>query len=101
MNHGVAPGGTEEDSVLRESSTPVMRSQLANLVRGSSVTAHCHAATALPTRGYQRDHRRPSLTSASPVATPLDKSFHISRAPKHTDAVPARRIVGGRELALE
>jgi hypothetical protein len=86
MNHRAAAGGTEVDSVPRESSAPAMRFQLAPLVRGSSVTAHCHAATALPTRGYQRDHRRPSLTSASPVAAPLDKSFHISRVLKSSRA---------------
>jgi len=56
-----------------------MRSQLATLVRGSSVTAHCLAATALLTREYQGDHRRHSLTSTASRAThyPLDISFHI------------------------
>ncbi len=56
-----------------------MRSQLATLVRGSSVTAHCLAATALLTREYQGDHRRQSLTSTASRAThyPLDISFHI------------------------
>src|SRR5687768_13583794 len=46
--------------------------QLAPLVRGSSVTAHCHAATAQLTRAYQSDHRRQNLTSITPCAT-LDK----------------------------
>jgi hypothetical protein len=44
-----------------------------------SVTAHCHAATALLTREYQGDHRRQSLLSTSTCAVyPLDKFFHIS-----------------------
>ena len=46
-----------------------MRSQLATLVRGSSVTAHCLAATALLTREYQGDHRRQDLISAAAHAT--------------------------------
>jgi hypothetical protein len=46
-----------------------MRSQLATLVRGSSVTAHCLAATALLTREYQGDHRRQDLISAASRAT--------------------------------
>jgi hypothetical protein len=33
--------------------------------RGSSVTAHCLAATALLTREYQGDYRRQSLTSTA------------------------------------
>ncbi len=44
--------------------------ELALVVRGSSVTAHCHAATALPTREYQRDHRRYTLT---PTTTPAQR----------------------------
>jgi len=35
------------------------------------VTTHCHAATALLTRGYQGDHRRKDLTSSTPCPTPL------------------------------
>ncbi len=55
-----------------------MRFQLATLVRGSSATAHCYAATALLTREYQGDDRRQSLTSAATRASqPLDFSFHI------------------------
>jgi hypothetical protein len=47
--------------------------------KDTSVTAHCHAATALPTREYQRDHRRCFLTPATTsAANPLDISFHIS-----------------------
>jgi len=46
-----------------------MRSQLATLVRGSSVTAHCLAATAPLTREYQGDHRRQDLISAASHAT--------------------------------
>jgi len=56
----------------------------------SSVTVHCHAATASPTREYQSDHRRSRLTSTTPGARPrshlqlrftrLDKSFHIREA---------------------
>ena len=56
-----------------------LRFQLAPLVRGSSATAHCYAATALLTREYQGDDRRQSLTSAATRAShPLDFSFHIS-----------------------
>jgi hypothetical protein len=55
--------------------------ELALLVRGSSVTDHCPAATALPTREYQSDYRRLPLPSAASCATlPLDKSFHIRSA---------------------
>jgi hypothetical protein len=43
-----------------------------------SVTAHCHAATAPPTREYQGDHRRLLLLSASTCTAPLDNAFHIS-----------------------
>ena len=49
----------------RESSTGAMRSRLATLVRGSSMTDQCHAATALLTREYQGDHRRQVLTPAT------------------------------------
>jgi hypothetical protein len=49
-------------------------------VQDTSVTAHCHAAPAQPTREYQGDHRRYSLTPATTCATtPLDIPFHISR----------------------
>jgi hypothetical protein len=60
--------------------------ELALLVRGSLVTDHCPAATALLTRVYQGDHRRPFLPSAAFCATHpkipsaglrLDNSFHI------------------------
>ncbi len=55
-----------------------MRFQLAPLVRGSSVTAHCPAATAWLTREYQGDYRRQSLTSTAAGARyPLDIPFHI------------------------
>src|ERR1039457_1146211 len=43
-----------------------------------AVTSHCHAAPALPTREYQRDHRRLSLLSISTCTLPIDKSFHIT-----------------------
>jgi hypothetical protein len=68
-----------------------MRPQLALLVGGSSVTAHCHAATARPTREYQGEHLRTSLPSvAICVARPLDKSFHIRRS----DSYSAERETG-------
>jgi hypothetical protein len=57
-----------------------MRFQLATLVRGSSVTAHCPAAPAPPIREYQADYRRQSLTSGATCTTPLDISFHIRGA---------------------
>jgi hypothetical protein len=54
----------------------------------TSVTNHCHAATAQPTREYQSDHRRYVLTPATTCAvdrnarctTPLDNTFHILSA---------------------
>ena len=70
--------------------------ELARLVRGSSVTTHCHAATALLTREYQGDHRRfPLLPTASCAKHParltaltrsrrrlhVDNSFHIRSSP--------------------
>jgi hypothetical protein len=62
-----------------------MRSQLATLVRGSSVTAHCLAATALLIREYQGDHRRQDLISAASHATdPLTSpSISVSCAREH------------------
>jgi hypothetical protein len=55
----------------------------------TSVTNHCHAATAQPTREYQSDHRRYVLTPATTCAvdrnarctTPLDNTFHIRSPP--------------------
>ena len=49
----------------------------ASSAKDISVTAHCHAATALLTREYQGDHRRYILTPASTCAGlpfPLDKT---------------------------
>src|SRR5690349_23600965 len=52
--------------------------------KDTSVTAHCHAATAQLTREYQGDHRRNVLTPATSCAVhsnhtspPLDNTFHI------------------------
>jgi len=49
--------------------------------KDTSVTAHCHAATALLTREYQGDHRRYILTPASTCTGlphhPLTTLFHI------------------------
>ena len=40
--------------------------------KDTSVTAHCHAAPAQPTREYQGDHRRHVLTpTTTSVAHPL------------------------------
>ena len=80
MRPRLAQVATEVGSIRRESSPASMRPQLATLVRDSSVTAHCPAAPALPTREYQADHRRQSLTSGATCATPLDISFHIRGA---------------------
>jgi hypothetical protein len=77
MNLTLVQVATEVGSIRREPSWASMRFQLATLVRGSSVTAHCPAAPALPTREYQADYRRQSLTSQATCATPLDFSFHI------------------------
>ena len=55
--------------------------------KDTSVTTHCHAATAQLTREYQRDHRRYVLTPATTRAVhqicanhPLDNTFHIRNA---------------------
>jgi hypothetical protein len=82
LRQGVYPpqGVKQVGSIRREPSRTSMRFQLATLVRGSSVTAHCPAAPALPTREYQADYRRQSLTSEATCATPLDNSFHIRGA---------------------
>jgi hypothetical protein len=77
MNPRLVQVATEVGSTRREPSCTSMRFQLATLVRGSSVTAHCPAAPAPPTREYQADHRRQSLTSGATCATPFDISFHI------------------------
>jgi hypothetical protein len=69
----VGPG-----SMRREPSCPLCDNQLATLVRGGSVTTHCHAATALLTREYQGDYRRQSLNPVATCVSPIDKSFHIS-----------------------
>src|SRR2546426_4167091 len=58
-----------------------MRFQLATLVGGSSVTIHCHAATARLTREYQSEYRRLPLTSVATCGPPLDTNVHISSVP--------------------
>jgi hypothetical protein len=54
--------------------------------KDTSVTAHCHAATALLTREYQGDHRRSILTPASTCTGlpqhPLTTLFHIGSSAK-------------------
>src|SRR5690242_16960354 len=80
MSPRLAQVASEVGSIRRESSRTSMRFQLATLVRGSSVTAHCPAAPALPIREYQADYRRQSLTSGATCAKPLDISFHIRGA---------------------
>ena len=77
MNPWLEQVATEVGSIRREPSCASMRFQLATLVRGGSVTAHCPAAPALPTREYQADYRRQSLTSGATCAMHLDISFHI------------------------
>ena len=89
MIHPVSLGAAEVGSSCREPSTLLCDNQLAILVRGGSVTTHCLAAPALPTRGYQGDYRRRSLTSAAPRTSPLEKSLHISRALKNRLADPS------------
>ena len=79
MTNPVSLGAVEVGSSCREPSTLLCDNQLATLVRGGSVTTHCLAAPALPTRGYQGDYRRRSLTSAAPGTSPFDKFLHISR----------------------
>ena len=73
-----AGSAAEVDIEGREPSIPLCGDQPALLVRGSSATNHCYAAPAPPTREYQSDDRRCSLTStALPALAPLDKNFHI------------------------
>src|SRR5215471_5548515 len=70
---------SEPAGVAEHPRDPTMWFRSTSLVRGSSVAAHCHAAPAQPTREYQGDHRRCSLTPATTwAANPLDISFHIS-----------------------
>jgi hypothetical protein len=92
MTPGVtARAAAEVGRVAENPRWPVMRSQLATLVRGSSATTHCHAAPALLTREYQGDHRRCFLPSVATRALhPVDKYFHISRVMKK----PARGLTG-------
>lgn len=82
MSFGTTRTSGEVGRVTENPRGPAMRCQLATLVRGDSVTTHCHAATAQPIREYQRDHRRQQLTSSEFRAVPLDISFHISRVLK-------------------
>jgi len=70
----VARVAAEVGIVLEHPRRTLCATQRATLVRGSSVTAHCHAATARPTREYQVDHRRQSLTSTASRATWLRRS---------------------------
>jgi len=79
MTNGATQVATEVGRVAENPRRPVMRSQFATLVRGGSVTTHCPAATALPIREYQRDHRRQQLTSIATCVAPFDNSFHINR----------------------
>ena len=61
-------------------------------VKDTSVTAHCHAATAQLTREYQSDHRRHVLIPGHDPRCPptpsvhhlLDKPFHIRSAQRGT-----------------
>jgi hypothetical protein len=62
--------------------------------KDTSVTAHCHAATALLTREYQGDHRRYVLTPATTCAAmpyPLTTLFHIRRAAENLENDPDSR----------
>jgi hypothetical protein len=64
--------------------------------KDTSVTAHCHAATALLTREYQGDHRRYVLTPASTCAGlpqhPLTTLFHIRSS---ADKPVLAQVAGG------
>src|SRR2546428_2880862 len=68
-----------------------MRFQLATLVGGSSVTIHCHAATARLTREYQSEYRRLPLTSVATCGPPLDTNVHISSNGRSQLASPLTR----------
>ena len=72
MTNGRAPVAVELGSVSENPRRLLCDRELARLVRGSSVTDHCHAAPALPTREYQGDHRRrtPLLSAASCARPP-------------------------------
>lgn len=82
MTTGWAPVAVEVGNVSENPRRALCDRELALLVRGSSVTDHCHAAPAPPTREYQSDHRRHTLCSRprpvpAPFGTPLDNFFHI------------------------
>jgi len=92
INRVLAQIAVEVDRLSENPREALCDRELALLVRGSSVTAHCHAATALLTREYQSDHRRLPLLPAASCAThprrfapfartrrrlPLDNFFHI------------------------
>jgi hypothetical protein len=84
---GSAGRGWGRQSCRESSCAPLWSQPTPRSAKASSVTAHCHAATALPTREYQSDYRRFPLTPASTCATctheqpcPLDKPFHIRSA---------------------
>ena len=95
MSNGMLRVGAEAGSLAENPRGTLCDTQLAHLVRDSSVTAHCHAATALLPREYQGDHRRLFLTSPRPRSIPLDKSFHISTPV--TKVVQARRTISSVE----
>ena len=97
---GQSRSWSEPAGVAEHPRDPTMWFRSTSLVRGSSVAAHCHAATALLTREYQGDHRRCFLTPATTwAANPLDISFHISGSCRNKLGM-SKRCGGATETAL-
>ena len=102
---GSAGRGRGRQSCREPSCAPMWSRPTPRSAKDSSVTAHCHAATALLTREYQGDHRRHSLTPASTCAActheqpcPLDKPFHIRSAQRACACTQLRLAAGGRRF---
>src|SRR5712691_5887211 len=99
-NAGSAGRGWGRQSYRESSFAPMWPQPTPRSAKVSSVTAHCHAATALPTRAYQGDHRRYSLTPATTCAPlPFDKPFHIRS--ERSDAGDASEAASGSSPARE
>lgn len=65
MQIWAAPVATEVGMVLENPRVPLCANQRATLVRGSSMTDQCPAATASLTREYQVDSSSLTLTSTA------------------------------------
>ena len=103
MIHGMLRVGAEAGSSAENPREHYAIPELARLVRGSSVTAHCHAATAQPIREYQGDHRRTSLTSprlaASRLTFPSISVLRLDEATRRAILGPGPRSRGTTDPA--